>query len=303
MNQTLHGIIPPLVTPLKDRDTLDEAGLERVIGRVLSGGAQGLFVLGSTGEASSLSYKLRREMINLSCEIVQERVPVLVGISDTSLEESLSLARHAAKCGAYGGVLTTPYYVHATQDELGAYVKELMRELPLPILLYNMPKLTKLSWEISTVECLMQHPQIIGFKDSSGDMSYLHKLIYTAKARPDWSIFVGPETLMAEAVLMGASGGVNGGAHIAPELLVSLYKAATERNLERVRVLQEQLLQLGEVLYGNASYSGAVFRNIKCALATLGVCSDIMAPPLRSPSDAERNQMRAALEKLGFVRA
>lgn len=303
MNQILHGIIPPLVTPLKNRDTLDGAGLERVIERVLAGGVQGLFVLGSTGEATSLSYKLRREMINLSCEIVQGRVPLLVGISDTSLEETLALAHYAAKCGAYAGVLTTPYYVHAAQDELVAYVEELLRDLPLPILLYNMPKLTKLSWEIPSVERLMQRGQIIGFKDSSGDMSYLHKLIYAAKARPDWSIFVGPETLMAEAVLMGAHGGVNGGAHIAPELLVSLYNAAINRDLDRVRVLQEQLLQLGEVLYGNASYSGAVFRNIKCALAALGVCSDFMAPPLRNPTDVERQTMRAALEKLEFVKA
>jgi 4-hydroxy-tetrahydrodipicolinate synthase len=303
MNQSLHGIIPPLVTPLKDRDTLDASGLERVIERVLTGGVQGIFVLGSTGEASSLSYKLRREMINLSCQIVQERVPVLVGISDTSLEETLSLARYASKCGAYASVLTTPYYVHASQEELIAYVEELLRDLPLPILLYNMPKLTKLSWEISTIERLMQHPQIIGFKDSSGDMSYLHKLTHAARVRPDWSIFVGPETLMAEAVLMGAHGGVNGGAHIAPQLLVSLYHAAAQRDLERVRVLQNQLLQLGEVLYGNAAYSGAVFRNIKCALAALGVCSDFMAPPLRSPGEDERNQMRAALEKLEFVKA
>jgi 4-hydroxy-tetrahydrodipicolinate synthase len=302
MNEILHGIIPPLVTPLKDRNTLDEVGLERVIERVLGGGVQGVFVLGSTGEASSLSYELRRQVINLSCEIVQDRVPVLVGIADTSLEETLALARYASKCGAYAGILTTPYYVHASQEELIVYVEELLRDLPLPLLLYNMPKLTKLSWEIETVERLMQHPQIIGFKDSSGDMSYTHKILYAAKARPDWSIFVGPESLMAEAVLMGAHGGVNGGAHIAPELLVSLYNAATQHDVKRMRVLQEQLLQLGEVLYGNAGYSGAVFRNIKCALAVLGVCSDFMAPPLRSPTEDERNQMRVALEKLEFVK-
>ena len=301
MNHSLYGIIPPLVTPLKDRDTLDDSGLERVIERVLTGGVQGIFVLGSTGEASSLSYKLRREMINLSCEIIQGRVPVLVGISDTSLEETLALARYAAKCGAYAGVLTTPYYVHASQEELIAYVEELLRDLSLPILLYNMPKLTKLSWEIPTVQRLMQHRQIIGFKDSSGDMSYMHKIIHVAKARPDWSIFVGPETLMAEAVLMGAHGGVNGGAHIAPQLLVALYHAARAQDMARIQTLQEQLMQLGEVLYGNAAYSGAVFRNIKCALAALGVCADFMAPPLRSPSVEERKQMREALEKLEWL--
>lgn len=298
----IPGIIPPLVTPLLSRDELDIVGLERIIERVIVGGVHGLFALGTTGEAPSLSYKLRREMIAHTCRLARGRVPVLTGISDTSLEESLALAHHAAECGAHSLVLTTPYYLPATPDELVVYVDELLRELPLPLFLYNMPGLTKVPFDVETVRRLSDRENIIGIKDSSGDMGYLHRLLEIARTRPDWSVFVGPETLMAEAVFFGGHGGVNGGAHIVPELLVALYNAAKNEDLPRVRELQPQLLRLGQALYGSARTNSTVIRNLKCALSLLGLCNDTMAPPLQAASKAERERLCAALETLEFVK-
>src|SRR5580658_6816852 len=91
----LRGIIPPMVTPLLDPQTLDHAGLSRLIERMIDGGVQGLFVLGTTGEGPGLSYRLRRELIEATCEIVSGRIPVLIAITDTSMEESLSLGEWA----------------------------------------------------------------------------------------------------------------------------------------------------------------------------------------------------------------
>src|SRR5580700_5395595 len=95
-----HGIIPPMVTPLRDRDELDVGGLEKLIEHILSGGVNGLFLLGTTGEGPSLSYRLRRELIERVCKQVGRRVPVLVAITDTSFVESLNVARQAADFGA-----------------------------------------------------------------------------------------------------------------------------------------------------------------------------------------------------------
>src|SRR4051812_39671698 len=114
----LTGIIPPLVTPLLDRDTLDVAGLERLIERVLSGGVSGLFLLGTTGEGASLSYRLRRELIERTSRQVKARVPILVNITDTAFVESVSLARHAADQGAHALVVAPPYYLPPGQPEL-----------------------------------------------------------------------------------------------------------------------------------------------------------------------------------------
>src|SRR5262245_4957708 len=105
-----HGIIPPIITPLKDRDTLDVAGLEKLVAHMLGGGVHGIFALGTTGEAPSLSYRLRREMVERTCRLVSGKVPVLVGITDTSFVESVHLAQFAAEQGAKAVVLSAPYY-------------------------------------------------------------------------------------------------------------------------------------------------------------------------------------------------
>ena len=132
---TLEGIIPPLVTPLRDRDTLDLDGLERLVEHVIDGGVSGLFILGTTGEAPSLSYRLRRQLIVRVCAQVRGRVPVFTGITDTSFVESVSLAQHAADAGADALVLALPYYFPAGQTELLEYISHLLPELPLPLML------------------------------------------------------------------------------------------------------------------------------------------------------------------------
>src|SRR3972149_2815409 len=129
----LRGIIVPMVTPLLDRDTLDVAGLERLIEHILAGGVHGLFVLGTTGEAPSLSYARRFELIERVCAQVQWRVPVLVGITDTSFVESVRIACKAKEAGAQAVVLAPPYYFPAGQPELLEYLQHLTPELPLQL--------------------------------------------------------------------------------------------------------------------------------------------------------------------------
>jgi dihydrodipicolinate synthase/N-acetylneuraminate lyase len=111
----LRGIIPPMITPLLDRDTLDVTGLERLIEHILGGGVHGLFILGTTGEAPSLSYRLRYELIDRACKQVNDRVPVLVGITDTCFTESINTANKARDAGAHAVVLAPPYYFPAGQ--------------------------------------------------------------------------------------------------------------------------------------------------------------------------------------------
>jgi len=144
----LRGIVPPMITPLSARDELDVAGLERLIEHILSGGVSGLFVLGTTGEGPSLGYRLRRDLVQRTCRQVNGRVPVLVGITDTAFIESVNLARWAADVGADAVVLAPPYYLPEGQPELQEYLDHIVAELPLPMFLYNMPSLTKVSFEL-----------------------------------------------------------------------------------------------------------------------------------------------------------
>src|SRR5690606_23128003 len=129
----------------------------RLVEHVIAGSVDGIFVLGTTGEAPSLGYRLRRELIDRVCRLAAGRVPVLVGITDTAFVESVNLAEVARAAGAAAVVLATPYYFPAGQTELAGYVENLLPQLPLPLVLYNMPSLTKVWYEIETLERLAHH--------------------------------------------------------------------------------------------------------------------------------------------------
>ncbi len=297
-----RGIIPPIVTPLRARDELDEAGLEALIEHILAGGVHGLFVLGTTGEAPSLSYRVRRAMIERTCRQVAGRVPVLVGITDTAIVEAMHLARFAAGAGAQALVLAPPYYFPNSQPELLEFVQHLAPELPLPLFLYNMPTHTKTIFEVETVRRAMDLPSVIGLKDSSASMIYFHRVIGLLPARPDWSVLVGPEELLAESVLLGGHGGVCGGANLCPRLYVDLYEAASRCDLPRATALHAQVMRISSTLYHVGRHASAFIKGLKCALHELGLCEDFMAEPFHRFRDEERTRVRACLAELGITR-
>jgi dihydrodipicolinate synthase/N-acetylneuraminate lyase len=245
----LRGIIAPMVTPLREQDSLDVAGLERLVEHILGGGVHGVFLLGTTGEASSLSYRLRRELVTRACHLVNGRVPVLVGITDAAFVESVRMAEVAAEAGAAAAVLAPPYYYRASQAELLEYLKHLVSQMPLPLFLYNMPSHTKLSFELQTVRQAAELPGVVGLKDSSADMIYFHRLITLFHDRPDFTLMVGPEELLGEVVLLGGHGGVNGGANLCPQLYVQLYEAARRHDLDQLTALHHKVMQISTGIY------------------------------------------------------
>lgn len=302
MNVSFSGIIPPLVTPLRARDQLDHAGLERLVEHVLAGGVHGLFILGTTGEAPSLSYRLRRELIDCVTKQVAGRVPVLVGVTDTSFVETVSLSRHAAEAGATALVLATPYYFPAGQTELFDYVENLVRELPLPLVLYNMPSLTKVWFEIETLEKLTSHPGIVGVKDSSGDLAYFQRAVGLKAIRPDWSIMIGPEALLPLAMSLGGDGGVSGGANVFPELFVGCYQACKDNNSSEIEWFKNSIDDFQRV-YDIGKYASRHIKATKCCLSLQGICDDFMADPFHRFKAPERARVQAILQSLNGAKA
>jgi len=297
----LRGIIVPMVTPLLDRDTLDIAGLERLIEHVLAGGIHGLFILGTTGEAPSLSYRLRYELIERVCTQIKRRVPVLVGITDTSFVESVNIACKAKDAGAQAVVLAPPYYFPAGQAELLEYLKHLAVELPLPLLLYNMPYYTKLVFEPETVQAAATITGVVGIKESSGDMVYFRQLLSLLKKQPDFSLLIGQEELLAETVLAGAHGGVCGGANLVPQLFVDLYNAACSQDRSAVESLQKKVMQISTSIYSVGKYESSYLKGLKCALSCVGICGDFMAEPFHRFRRTERKVIRRHIEELGIM--
>jgi 4-hydroxy-tetrahydrodipicolinate synthase len=299
MKLPLTGIVPPMITPLNGRDQLDITGLEKLIEHILAGGVNGLFILGTTGEGPSLSYRLRRELVERVCNQVNKRVPVLVGITDTAFVESVSLARHSAEVGASALVVAPPYYLPEAQPELQEYLDHLVAELPLPLFIYNMPALTKVHFELETVRRAMDEPRIIGLKDSSGDLNYFKAAADLIKQyRPDWPLLIGPEEKLFDALQLGGHGGVSGGANLFPKLYVKVCEAHRAGNLARAQELQKQIQRVSDSFYRIGKYSSSIIKGIKCALACQGICDDFMAEPFHRFRAEERNLVQARLKEI-----
>ena len=295
----LCGIIPPLVTPLKDNETLDVESLEHLIEHLIAGGVHGLFILGTTGEEQSLSYTVRKQMIQESARINQGRLPLLVCVTDTSISESVRLAGVAADCGADGVVSAPPYYFATGQPELAQFYEELVPQLPLPVFLYNMPSHVKVSFAPDTVRRIAQNPQVIGFKDSSANAVYFQSVMYKMQERSDFAMLVGPEEITGECVLLGAHGGINGGANMFPELYVAMYEAAKAGDLTRVRHLQHYIMQISSTIYTVGKHGSSYLKGLKCALSLLGVIKDdFVASPFYKFDAPEREKIQQALNAL-----
>jgi 4-hydroxy-tetrahydrodipicolinate synthase len=294
----LRGIIPPLVTPLLDNDSLDEKSLERLIEHTISGGVHGIFILGTTGEFASLSYPLRKKLIKKTCQWVNQRVPVLVGITDSAFNESIQLARFAAEYGADAVVLAPPYYFSASQAELLEYLKQLSSHLPLPLFLYNIPSHTKVMFAPETVKAIAQFPQIAGMKDSSSNLAYLKQVQFALRDRDDFTFLVGPEEFLAEFVLTGGHGGVCGGANLFPEIYVNLYQAAVDKDFNKISELQNKVMQISTTIYNVGKYDSSYLKGLKCALSLQGLCSDFMAEPFHRFDPPEREKIKNALNAL-----
>ena len=177
----IEGIVVPLVTPLTGEDKIDVKGTENLVNRVIAGGVHALFLLGTTGEAQSLSMACRREFVELVAKVNAGRLPIFVCITDTSIADSIALAHYAKECGATAVVSAPPYYFASSQSELVDYYTSLADRVPLPLYLYNMPSHVKVSFEPQTVETLSKHPNIVVLKDSSANMTYLQTLGYVTR--------------------------------------------------------------------------------------------------------------------------
>jgi 2-dehydro-3-deoxy-D-pentonate aldolase len=284
-----------MVTPLDGADSLHRAGLERLIEHSIAGGVHGFFILGSTGEGPALSYRLRRELVERTCAQVAGRVPVLVCVTDNSLEESCTMAAHAKRAGADAVVTSTPYYFEVSQSDLLRLVQQLASQVELPLYLYNMPRFTKASFAPETVLRASELPNVWGIKDSSGELGYLRAVVTLMQDRPDFTILVGPEHLLQQSLVMGVHGGVAGGANLFPRLYVSLYNAVLAGDTASATRYQQRVCELGQLLYTIGEAESSYMRGLKLGLALMGICNSTLVPPFLS---ADPSQYQGLLEQL-----
>ncbi len=300
MNKDLfEGVITPMVTPLIDRENIDFKGLEKLLDHLINGGVSGVFLMGTTGEGTSISPRMRKDLIKYSIEYVKGRVPVFVSIADCCIEESLNMARYAKECGVTYLVSALPFYLGLTQKEIIDYYTTIADNVPLPLFLYNIPAQTKLMISVEAVKTLAKHPNIIGMKDSSGNGTYFNTLLAEIKAEyPNFTILVGPDEMLASTMAMGGNGGVNSGSNLFPELYVNLFKACKAKDTERILKLQKLVMKVSTGVYSVDKSSVSFLKGLKAALFTEGLITDYICEPLQKVNNADLETIRKNVAEL-----
>jgi len=307
----LTGLIPPMVTPLDAKRRLDKKGTRNMVNHLLKGGVDGIFLLGTTGEGPHLSYAIREELVKTVCAEVRKygravaprpphaAIPVLVGITETDLDDAVAFA---SKCKAYGAaavVAAPPYYFKLTQAECVAWFTEMADRLPLPLVVYDMPAHTDTIIEPVTIAKLAVHPNIVAMKDSSSIIALFNKFRIALEPFADkFSLFMGPDEAMGEAVLLGADGGVCTGANLWPAQFKAMYLAAKTGDVEKVRRLQRFTTMSSYLLYGLGQGQIGFLKGVKAALAEMGLIQNVLAVPFEPFGGKELVQVRAALRRL-----
>lgn len=297
-----EGVITPMVTPLIDRENIDIKGLEKLLDHLINGGVSGIFLMGTTGEGTSISLRMRKELIKYSVAYVNGRVPVFASIADCCIEESLNMACYAKECGVSYLVSALPFYLGLTQKEIVDYYTTIADNVSLPLFLYNIPAQTKLMISVEAVKTLAKHPNIIGMKDSSGNGTYFNTLLAEVKAEhSDFTILVGPNEMLASTMALGGNGGVNSGSNLFPELYVNLFKACKAKDAEKIFNLQKLVMKVSTKIYSVDKSSVSFLKGLKAALFTEGLITDYICEPLQKVNDTDLEIIRknvAELKKL-----
>ncbi|MEK7396868.1 MAG: 4-hydroxy-tetrahydrodipicolinate synthase, partial [Candidatus Poribacteria bacterium] len=240
----VEGIIPALATPMNDNESINEKGLKEIINFVIEGGVHGIFVSGSQGESFSMTMDEKKRVIAVSLEASAGRVPIYAGTGTITTAQAMQLTRMARELGADAVSVTTPYFIKPTQNELIDYYKAVSDSAEdMPVLLYSNPTRTGVMIDIDTVVKLSELDNVVGMKDSSGDIVQTSGYIEATKDM-DFSILVGNDACIFSALVSGGKGAVAATANVAPKLIVGLYDAVKAGNIDLARKLQFRLLPI-----------------------------------------------------------
>ena len=298
MSIRFEGIFAPTITPLDEKERVDELGFVNQLNRLIDSGVHGIYLLGTSGEFTTLTNAERERAMDIAVKAVRGRVPIICGVMDTSTQRVIQNIEIAEQFGVDTVAATPGYYYSSTDDaDLIEFYKTIAASTELPVFIYNIPSTVKTAIKPQVVAELAEDcDNIVGIKDSSGDWTNCLNLLTLLGDRTDFAIMLGSHTALGAAVLFGADGGVVSIANVAPKESVALYNAAKARDIDEVHRLQKLLLRLSKMYTYGQGVSG-----MKACLEILGVCSARTTSPLLPISDAAKAELRQLLTDEGIV--
>jgi 4-hydroxy-2-oxoglutarate aldolase len=291
-----EGVIVPVVTPFSLDGEIDSEGLEAQLDWLSGKGVAGIAALGSTGEAVLLEREERARVIEICAANREEGTILLAGSGGESTAVTLAYARDASQLGADAIMVLTPSYYKAqmTSQALCDHFTIVADNSDLPVILYNMPTNTGINLSAEAAEELSAHPNIIGLKDSNGDLRNLQQ--YLERTPPEFNILVGSALIMGAAVSAGAVGGIIAMANAVPEICVELFERARTGDMDGLLELQPRLGFLTRAVQGRFGIAG-----IKAAADMLGGRGGPPRPPLPFLSEEDEAAIETALKEGGLI--
>lgn len=288
-----QGIHIPLVTPFL-KNKLDRRSLKRLINLVIKEGASGLVPCGTTGEAPTLSHEEHMEVIRITVEEANGRIPVIAGTGSNETEKAVDYTRYAEKVGADGALVVGPYYNRPTQAGLYEHYKEVAKKTKLPIIIYNIPIRTGRNIETDTIVKLSKTPNIVGVKEASADINQVMNII---KGTNNFTVLSGEDHLIFPLCCLGGQGAIAASAHVATTDFLNMWELVGENRIEDARALHYKLLPLVRAFFSEANPAP-----IKAALAMLGIISsDEVRLPLVRATPVCRQNIKTELKKLKLM--
>jgi 4-hydroxy-tetrahydrodipicolinate synthase len=291
----IQGIIPPVATPMQANEDLDIPRLKWFLDHQIKNGVHGIFVLGTNSECYALDEREKQEVIATAVAHVNKRVPVFAGTGAETTREAVRLTKMAEKEGADGVSVITPYFVKPSQLEIINHYRRIAEATALPVLLYNNPFHTGgVSIEVDTVAKLAEVPNILGVKDSCGD---LQNTIEYVRAVPErFSVMMGRDTLIYSSLEIGTRGAVPATGNIAPALVVEIYEAFMRGDRAASKAAQQRLHPVRMALtYGTAP------GGVKAALQLMGMSIGPPRSPVGPLAPDKQEKMKASLKEAGLL--
>jgi 4-hydroxy-tetrahydrodipicolinate synthase len=282
---------------MQANEDLDLPRLRWFLDHLISEGVHGIFVLGTNSEFYALDEREKQEVIATAVTHVRGRVPVFAGTGAETTREAVRLTRMAEREGADGVSVITPYFVSPSQQEIFDHYRRIAENTSLPVVLYNNPGTCGgVKIDVDTVARLAQIPNILGIKDSSGDLQNTNEYLRVVPDR--FSVLQGRDTLIFQALIFGARGAVPATGNVAPRLLVEIYEAVQRGDLAAAKAAQLRLNPIRLSLTLGTAPGG-----VKAALALLGMSIGPSRSPVAPLSPEKQQKMSAALAEAGLMPA
>ena len=250
----IKGIIPPILTPMNDDESINEAELRNHVNRMIDAGVSGVFAFGTNGEAYAMSHKEKVQVLKVVVDETKKRVPVYAGTGCVTTKETITLSKEAEDLGADVLSVIVPYFAAASQDELYDHYKAVAESVKIPVVLYNIPARTGNALAPATVAKLAKDvPNILGAKDSSGNFDNMKQYIeLTSDIGKDFSVLSGNDSLILPALMFGGKGCIAGCANVFPRTMVEIYEAFIAGDIERAKKVQDSIRMFRNCFkYGN----------------------------------------------------